>query len=87
MSTERQCYGKMFPSVVEMRNNQPVAGKVFGYELSYSGQVAHRRCATVNRAAWEECLKCPSVDHCYRLSTGTMLMELVVNAAPTSQYR
>ncbi len=87
MSTERQCYGKMFPSVVEMRHNQPVAGKVFGYDVFYSGQVAHKRSATVNHAAWDECLECAVFDGCYRLSIGAMLMELAVKTVPNTQYR
>ncbi len=87
MSAERQCYGKMFPSVVEMRQDQPVAGKVFGYEVLYSGQVAHKRSATVNRSAWGECLECPHLDGCYRLSIGAMLMELAVKTVPNTQYR
>ncbi len=87
MRFERQCYGKMFPSVVDMDHNQPIAGEVFGYEVTYSGQVAQKRCATLNKAAWEQCLECLDLDGCYRVSVGTMLMELAVKAVPTTQYR
>ncbi len=30
MSRERECYGRMFPSVVETAHNESVVGKVFG---------------------------------------------------------
>jgi hypothetical protein len=40
MNREQECYGKLFPSVVEMDHNRAVVGKVFGYHLDYSGQVA-----------------------------------------------
>jgi len=86
MNSERECYGKMFPSVVEMTLNKPMAGKVFGYEMYYSGQVAQMRRTTVNDDAWQECLKCSHLDACYRLSTGRMLMELAVKATPESLY-
>ena len=86
MNSERECYGKMFPSVVAMAHNRPGAGKVFGYELYYSGQVAHRRETTVNHDAWQECLRCSFLDGCYRVSTGTLLMELAVKAEPQSQF-
>ncbi len=87
MNSEPECYGRLFPSVVEMVHNRPVAGKVFGYEVDYSGQVAQRRDITVNQDAWRECLKCHYMDDCYRMSVGRMLMELAVRSASETQYR
>jgi hypothetical protein len=86
MNREPECYGKMFPSVVEMAHNKPVAGKVFGYEVDYPGQVAHKRETMVDRDAWQKCLECCDLDGCYRLSTGTMLMELAVKTTPQTLY-
>jgi len=86
MNREQECYGKMFPSIVEMAHNRAVVGKVFGYQLDYSGQVAQRRDTTVDRVAWEKCLECRELEGCYRLSTSTMLMELAVKTAPQSLY-
>lgn len=87
MNREPECYGKMFPSVVEMAHNKTTVGKVFGYELNYPpGQVADKRVATVDRDAWQKCLECGDLDGCYRLSTGTMLMELAVRTSPRSLY-
>jgi len=87
MNSKRTCYGEMFPSIVEMVHNTPITGKVFGYDVSYSGQVAQRQGATVNLDGWQECLKCSYMDDCYRVSTGRMLMELAVKNKPVSQYR
>lgn len=86
MIPKQECYGKMFPSVVEMDHYKPVAGKVFGYQLDYSGQVAQRRDATIDRDAWQKCLECRELDGCFRLSAGTMLMELAVKTSPKSLY-
>ena len=86
MNHEQECYGKMFPSVVEMAHNGPVAGKVFGYEVDYLGQVAYKRDASVDRDAWRKCLQCPDLDGCYRLSAGTMLMELAAKTMPQTLY-
>ena len=47
MNPKSECYGKMFPSVVELAHNRSVGGKVFGYQLDYAGQVAEARTATV----------------------------------------
>jgi hypothetical protein len=84
MNREQECYGKMFPPVVEMAHNWPVAGRVFGYEVDYSGQVAYKRDATADRDAWQRCLECPDLDGCCRLSARTMLMELAVKTCPKS---
>jgi hypothetical protein len=86
MNREQECYGKMFPSVVEMAHSRPVAGKVFGYEVDYQGQVAQKRGVIVNREAWQRCSECPELDGCYRLSAGTMLMELAVKTLPQTLY-
>jgi hypothetical protein len=86
MNGEPECYGKMFPSVVEMAHNRPVAGKVFGYEVDYEGQVAHKRMAKVDYDAWQRCLACCDLEGCYRLSAGTMLMELAVRTSRQSLY-
>lgn len=86
MNREPECYGKMFPSIREMAHNRLVAGKVFGYQVDYPGQVAHKRDATIDREAWQKCLECCDLDGCYRLSTGTMLMELAVRTTPQTLY-
>ena len=86
MNSEPECYGRLFPSVVEMVHNRPLAGKVFGYEVDYSGQVAQKRDITVNQDAWRECLKCHHMDDCYRMSVGRMLMEFAARSAPDTQY-
>ena len=86
MNREQECYGKMFPSVVEMAHNRAVVGKVFGYYLDYAGQVAQKRDTTVDHDAWQKCLECRDFDGCYRLSAGTMLMDLAVKTSPKSLY-
>jgi hypothetical protein len=48
--------------------------------------VAHKRETMVDRDAWQKCLECCDLDGCYRLSTGTMLMELAVKTMPQTLY-
>ncbi len=87
MSREQEGYGMMSLRWWEMAHTKVVAGRVFGYQLDYSGQVAQRRDATADRDAWEKCLDCPELDGCYRLSMGTMLMELVLKTSAISLYQ
>jgi hypothetical protein len=78
MKSEPDCYGKMFPPVITLAHDEPVAGKVFGYQIDRPGMVVTRRVITTSRDAWRHCLECPDLDGCYRLSTGTVLMEIAV---------
>ena len=78
MKNTSECYGKMFPAVISLAQNEPVAGKVFGYEVDRPGMAVTRRVVTTNREAWQDCLECPGFDGCYRLSTGAVLMEIVM---------
>lgn len=78
MKNVPECYGKMFPPVVSLTQNEPVAGKVFGYEVDRPGMAVTKRVVTTNPEAWQGCLECPDLDGCYRLSTSTVLMEIVM---------
>jgi hypothetical protein len=78
MKNEPECYGKMFPPVISLVPNEPVAGMVFGYQIDHPGIAVTRRVVTTNREAWRHCLECPHFDGCYRLSAGTTLMEIAV---------
>jgi len=86
MNHEQKCYGKMFPSVVEMTHNRAIVGQIFGYQMDYAGQVAQTRDTIVDRDAWEKCLECRELDGCFRLSAGTMLMELALRTSPKSLF-
>ena len=86
MNSYPECYGKMFPSIVEFAHNKNVMGRVFEYRLDYTGLAAQTRDAIVDRKAWQGCSECPQMDGCYRLSMGTMLMELAVKTSPSSLY-
>lgn len=72
------CYGKMFPATLVKTANKEVRAKVFGYRVDHTGVVETGRTVTTDPKAWEECTECPDLDGCFRLSTGTLLMEIAV---------
>ena len=78
MNNEADCYGGMFPPLIPLTHNKTVAGKVFGYRVEHPGIVVTKREVTTNREAWRQCLQCSDFDSCYRLSTGTALMEMAL---------
>jgi hypothetical protein len=76
-----KCYGTMLPSVSVPEADVPVSGKVFSYELTRAGGAffSHRK-VSVNMAEWDDCLKCPEFDHCYKLSMGRCTLEAAISS-------
>ncbi len=79
MSAKPECYGKMFPSLLDRPPNREVRGEVFGYEIQAPGIGVMRRHADFDEAAWNRCLACPEHPGCYRLSTSMLLLESCLN--------
>jgi hypothetical protein len=77
----KKCYGTMFPSILPPEADRLVSGKVFSYELRKAGGlfVSHRRVAA-NTAEWDDCLKCPEFDHCYKLCMGRFALEAAISS-------
>jgi hypothetical protein len=78
MQPHSACYGKMFPPTLVKTDNQEVRAKVFGYMVDHTGVVETGRTVTTDLEAWDECSQCPDLDGCFRLSTGTLLMEIAL---------
>jgi len=80
MNTQRTCYGKMFPDVIHLVDNEEVTGRVFGYRVDRPGVAVTNRSAAVNKEEWQRCVECPEFEGCYRLSIGTVLVELAIKS-------
>jgi hypothetical protein len=69
----------MFPSLLAKLGNGTSKGKVFGFRIDRPGVVGARRATSTDIGAWQECLGCPDLDGCYRLSTGTLHLEAALS--------
>ena len=73
----------MFPDALHFRSNAPQVGKVFAYELDSTGGMGAFRSArkfSANTEEWDDCLKCPEFEHCYKLCVGKIALESVIVA-------
>ena len=69
----------MFPSVLALREDRPVSGKVFTVLLRASGRdVSCTRSVTADMERWDECLECADFDGCYKLSMAKLALESAV---------
>lgn len=78
MKPHSTCYGKMFPPTLVQTGNREIRAKVFGHLVDHTGVVERGRMVTTDQQAWEECTVCPEFASCFRLSSGTLLMEVAL---------
>jgi hypothetical protein len=76
---ERDCCGKMFPSVITRPGNMTMAGKVFSHHIKQPGLMTTDRTVSVDQEAWRQCVACENFETCYRLSAGRQLLEIALS--------
>ena len=77
----KKCYGTMFPDALHFRENEPMNGKVFTYELDSTGGMYARRSErkySANDKEWDDCLQCHEFEHCYKYCMAKMALESVI---------
>jgi len=81
MESEKECYGRMFPSVLELSHNRMVRGHVFGDKVECTGISTGDRSVVTDLDNWRACTDCSKLDRCYQLSVGQLLMEIAVRSS------
>ena len=72
----KACYGTMFPDTLHAVADRPQTGKVFAYTLLSAGGLYRAGGKTaVNQAAWDDCVRCPEFEHCYKLGMAKLALE------------
>ena len=80
MKVHSECYGHLFPPLATLVTNRDVAGVVFRYEIEQRGPIPTQRSTGLKESAWDRCTACVDFDTCYRLSLGSLLMDIAVRA-------
>jgi hypothetical protein len=71
----------MFPDALQFRSNEPSIGKVFSFELHSTtgmGAVRTGRRISADINQWDDCLRCPEFQHCYKLCMAKMSLESAI---------
>jgi len=78
MSKHKECYGTMFHDALHYATNRPMRGKVFSFEIESTGLARSDRRVNANIQEWDDCLACHEFDHCYKFSTGGLLLQAAI---------
>jgi hypothetical protein len=75
---KRECYGKLFPDLLQLPRNKMNQGHVFGAMVQSVGVGVQDRKLSVNAAEWEKCAVCPDYRTCYDLSLAKLALQQAV---------
>ena len=78
MENAKECYGMMYPSVLDLKSGKSSLGHVFEYQIERTGWMTGERAVTADLRKWAECIQCSDFAHCRHLSTGKLLLEIGV---------
>jgi hypothetical protein len=76
----KACYGMMFHETLHIGTNQPMKGKVFSFEVDSQGLGVSDRLVKTDITEWDDCLKCPEFEHCYKFCMARLALETAVSA-------
>ena len=74
----KPCYGTMFHDTLHFTANKTMKGKVFSFELDTIGLARSDRKVVADIEEWDDCLKCPEFDHCYRYCMAKLTLEAAI---------
>ncbi len=81
MSSEHQpeCYGTLFPGLLNLPDKRPASGAVFTVLLErVGGMLRGNRSVTADLEQWNKCLECEAFDDCYKLSMAKLALESAI---------
>ena len=68
----------MFHETLHSKENAPMRGKVFSFELDRTGLARSGRAISADIAQWDDCLDCKEFDSCYRFCMAKLLLEISI---------
>jgi hypothetical protein len=68
----------MFHETLHFRENVPMRGKVFSFELDRVGLARSGRKMNANLAEWDNCIDCEEFEHCYRFCMAKLMLQIAI---------
>jgi hypothetical protein len=74
-----ECYGTLFPDVLNLPEDRSASGRVFTVLLQRAGGMWRcSRSVTADMEQWVRCKECPDFDGCYRFSMAKLTLESAI---------
>ena len=74
-----ECYGTLFPGILQLSEDQPASGKVFTVLLQRAGGMYRcSRSVTADMERWDQCQQCPDFEDCYKFLDGEVALESAI---------
>jgi len=73
------CYGTLFPDLLDLPEDRPARGKVFTVLLRRAGGM-HRcsRSVSADMEQWDRCQQCPDYQGCYEFSMAKVAVQSAI---------
>lgn len=71
----KNCFGTIYPDLMQFRFGKEIAGKVFRMRVDTVGPLHRDRSLNCDLEQWEECHSCDEFRSCFDFSTGKLLMQ------------
>jgi hypothetical protein len=68
----------MFHETLHFRENEPMRGKVFSFELARLGLSRSNRRVSADMTEWDDCLDCDEFEHCHRFCIAKLLLQTAI---------
>jgi hypothetical protein len=69
----------MFPDVLHLPSDERAHGKVFSVLLERAGgMIRCNRSVSTDLEQWEDCLRCPEFDTCYKLCMAKLTLSAAI---------
>ena len=74
----KDCYGTIFPDMLQFRFGRELAGKVFKVKIDTLGAGHRDRHLDADLPQWQTCQQCEEFQGCYDLSKAKLAIQQVV---------
>lgn len=79
MSHTHECYGTMFPDVLNLPPDRTISGKIFTVRIDRAGGLLRsRRTIKSDHKAWTACTQCEAFNDCYKFSMAKMSLTTAI---------
>lgn len=75
----KDCYGTIYPDLLQFKFGQEIAGKVFQFRIDSVGAGHRERKLEANLGEWQDCQRCEDFEECYAFSSAKLRIQEAIS--------